>query len=338
MKKIQTNKESEKKRGNRIKLEAALISLRSDSSKWTVRAMRKYFTKVDDLDIRKIDIKISGNDSAIMYDGKPMKKYACIYAKGSYRYAELLKTLTSLLEKKCYMPLSADSFTIAHDKLLTHLELQKNGIPMPNTYITPSVEAAKAVLKSKEISYPVMMKFPKGTGGKGVMFAESYESASSILDALHTLRQPFILQEYIDTKKTDYRIIVAGNKVVAAMRRIAAADEARANYHSGGKGEKIILDPATEKLAIKVAKTIKAEICAVDILPSAKGPLVIEANVSPGLQLISKTTGIDLADEIAKYLFDRTYNIRLGELEEEKHKIFGVLDYSRKKQDLKRFK
>ena len=327
-----------KKGARPIRLEAALISMRSESSRKTVRAMRKYFTKVDDLDIRKIDIRISGNDSEIMYNGAPMKRYDCIYAKGSYRFAELLKTLTSLLEKNCYMPLSADSFTIAHDKLLTHLELQKAGIPMPNTYITPSVDAAKAVLRSKEIPYPVMMKFPKGTGGKGVMFAESYESASSILDALHTLRQPFILQEYIDTKKIDYRVIVAGGKAIASMKRVAAADEARANYHSGGKGEKISIDAATEKLAVKVAKTIKAEICAVDILPSRRGPLVVEANVSPGIKLISQTTGIDLADKIAQYLYERAYGIRLAELEEERHKVVGTLDYSRKKKYMKRFK
>jgi len=329
---------SVKKEGKPLKLEAALISMRSESSRLTVRAMRKYFTKVDDLDIRKINIRISGDDSEIMYDGKPMKKYDCIYAKGSYRFAELLKTLTSLVEKACYLPLSADSFTIAHDKLLTHLELQKHNIHMPNTYITPSVEAAKAILKSKKIPYPVMMKFPKGTGGKGVMFAESYEGASSILDALQTLRQPFVLQEYIDTGRTDYRVIVAGNKVIAAMKRIAAEGEARANYHSGGRGERIVLDESVQKLAVKVAKTIKAEICAVDILPAKRGPLVIEANVSPGIKLITETTGIDIADEIAKYLFNRTHAIKMMELEQEKHRIIGQIDFSMQKKRLKQVK
>jgi ribosomal protein S6--L-glutamate ligase len=309
-----------------MKLNAAVISMGSESSQWTAEAMKKYFNHVDELDLRKIDIKISGNEEEILYDGKPLKSYDCIYAKGSFRYAELLKSLTSILERRCYMPLSAESFTTAHDKLLTHLELQKQSIPMPKTYITATVQAAKKVLES--IQYPVMMKFPQGTGGKGVMYAESYASASSLLDALHTLKQPFILQEYIDTGGTDLRIIVVGSKVIAAMKRVAGAGETRANFHSGGTGEKIELDAQTKKIATDVARTIKADICAVDILPSKRGPLVIEANISPGLQLISKTTKTDIADIIAKHLYEKTIERKNKEEESKKHKMIGALDHS----------
>ena len=314
-----------------MKLDAAIISLGSETSRLTAKAMRKYFSRVDELDIRKIDIRISGMDEEILYDGKPIKSYACIYAKGSFRYAELMKSLTSILEKKCYMPISADSFTIAHDKLLTHLELQKSGIPMPNTYITATVGAAKTILAGSKIKYPVMMKFPQGTGGKGVMFAESYESASSILDALQTLRQPFILQEYIETGRSDFRLIVVGDEVVASMKRIAAAGEARANFHAGGKGEMAAPDAVMKKIAVQVARTIKADICAVDILPSSRGPLVVEANISPGLKLISRTTKKDIADIIAKFLFEKTSQLKEKDELEKKNRVIGVLDFSRKK-------
>jgi ribosomal protein S6--L-glutamate ligase len=309
-----------------MELKAAIISLGSQSSEWTAAAMKKYFSVVDSLDIRKIDIKISGNEEEIIYDGKPIVEYDCIYAKGSFRYAELLKSLTSILERRCYMPLSAESFTTAHDKLLTHLEMQRHNIPMPKTYITATVNAAKKVLDT--INYPVMMKFPHGTGGKGVMYADSHASASSLLDALQALRQPFILQEFVDTAGTDLRLMVVGERVIATMKRKAAFGEARANFHSGGTGERFEPDPMSKKIAISVARAIRAEICAVDILPSKRGPLVIEANISPGLQLISKTTGVDIADEIAKYLFQRTSEIRQKKEDLEKTKLMGVPDYS----------
>ena len=73
------------------------------------------------------------------------------------------------------------------------------------------------------------MKFPQGTQGKGVMFAESIESASSMLDALSTLKQPVLIQEYIDTDGVDVRVIVIGDEVVAAMKRVATSGEKRAN-------------------------------------------------------------------------------------------------------------
>ena len=291
-----------------MNLRAAIISLGSESSEMTGEAMKKYFSEVEELDIRKIDINISGRAAEILYEGKPIGEYDCVYVKGSFRYAQLLQTLTSILERKCYMPISADAFTIAHDKLLTHLELQKHNIPMPKTYVSSTVVAAKKILE--KMKYPIMMKFPHGTGGKGVMFADSYASASSLLDALSALRQPFIIQEYVETGGTDIRAIVVGNRVVASMRRKASTLEARANFHVGGTGELVELDSLTKKIAVDVAKAIRAEICAVDILESARGALVIEANISPGLQLISATTKVNVADIISKFLYERTLELK----------------------------
>ena len=307
-----------------MNLRAAIISLGSESSEMTGEAMKKYFSEVEELDIRKIDINISGRAAEILYEGKPIGEYDCVYVKGSFRYAQLLQTLTSILERKCFMPISADAFTIAHDKLLTHLELQKHNIPMPKTYVSSTVVAAKKILE--KMKYPIMMKFPHGTGGKGVMFADSYASASSLLDALSALRQPFIIQEYVETGGTDIRAIVVGNKVVASMRRQASILEARANFHSGGTGEPVELDGATKKLAVDVAKAIRAEICAVDILESARGALVIEANISPGLQLISATTKINVADIISKFLYERTLELKSKKSDVEAIQLMKEID------------
>ncbi len=290
---------------------AALISLGSTSSKWTAEAMSKYFEKVDEISLKHIEINFSGESAQILYKGEPLDKYDCVFAKGSFRYAPLLQGITALREKKCYMPIHSSAFSVAHDKLLTQLALQQHNIPMPRTYQAATVEAAKSIMKS--MNFPIIMKFPQGTGGKGVVFAESYASASSVLDALTALRQPFILQEYIETGGTDIRAIVVGDKVVAAMERKADLTEKRANMHSGGSGENIVLDEYTKNLAVKVAKAIKAEVCGIDILIGAKGPVVIEANISPGLQGITKATKVDVADAIAKHLFEQTAGLRAEE-------------------------
>ena len=97
-----------------------------------------------------------------------------------------------------------------------------------------------------------------------------------------------------------------GDKVVASMKRTAVVGEKRANMHAGATGESVLLDDQTKKIAIRTAKSIGAEICAVDILETVKGPVVIEANISPGLRGITSVTKIDVADKIAKYLFDKT--------------------------------
>jgi ribosomal protein S6--L-glutamate ligase len=175
---------------------------------------------------------------------------------------------------------------------------------MPKAYLAATSASAKKILET--INYPVIMKFPSGTQGKGVMYAESFAAANSMLDALIALKQPFIIQEYVETGGTDTRCIVVGDKVVAAMRRVAIEGEKRANIHAGGFGELVTLDKKQKKIAVESAKVVGAEICAVDILQGAKGPVVIEINLSPGLQGITKATNIDVADKIAKYLHDKS--------------------------------
>ena len=285
-------------------MKAALISLGSMSSTWTIEAMNKYFDKVDNIDLRNIEVNLSSGRSDVLYNGKPLGKYDCIYAKGSFRYAQTLRAVTGALYPTTYMPIKAGSFTIGHDKLLTHLALQQAKIPMPTTYLTSSPTAAKKILE--KVSYPIIFKFPSGTGGKGVMYAESFAAASSLMDALETLRQPFLIQEYIETSGEDIRVIVIGDKVVAAMKRKAEIGEKRANIHAGGEGKPFLPDAHMKKIAVEAAKSIGAEICAVDLLESVKGPLVVEINLSPGLQGITSATKIDIADKIAKYLSEKT--------------------------------
>jgi ribosomal protein S6--L-glutamate ligase len=284
-------------------MKAALISNGSISSQMILEEMKKLFEETEQILLNKIEICAAGKEAGIYYEGKKLKKYDCIYARGSHKYATLLRSITSLT-KNTYLPLVDSAFTISHNKLLTHLALQKSGIDQPTTYLASNLETAKDILK--RITYPIIIKVPAGTHGKGVMIADSYESASSMLDALSLLNQQFILQEFINTNGTDIRAIVIGDKVVAAMQRKATKGEARANIHAGGCGEKILLDNQTKKIAIDTAQAIGAEICAVDILPGPKGPLVLEINASPGIQGITKTTKINIAEKIAKFLHEKT--------------------------------
>lgn len=288
-------------------LTAAVVSLGSKSSLMVAEAMKKYFDEVDIIQLKEIEVSL-GKEGGVFYGGQPLKRYDCIYLKGSFRYANLLRSMASMLEDKVpYMPLASSAFTTVHNKLLTHLILQQHNITMPKTYVSSTVEAAKMVLK--KVQYPSVMKFPEGTQGKGVMFADSFSSASSLLDALGALKQPFIIQEYVETEGSDIRALVVGDRVVAAMKRKAQKDEKRANIHIGGAGEYVELDRVARKLAVDTAKALKAGICGVDILEGPFGPMVIEANISPGLQGLSSVSKIDIADEIARFLFKKTEGI-----------------------------
>lgn len=285
-------------------MKAAIISLGSKSSEMVAEAMKKYFSEVEMLNLKEIEVRL-GKEGGILYQEKKLGYYDCIYLKGSFRYVNLLAAIAALLDKKVpYLPLSSSSYLNVHNKVLTHLLLEQENIPMPKTYLTSTIIAAKELIK--KVHYPIVMKFPEGTQGKGVMFADSISSASSLLDALGALNQPFLIQEYIETDGTDIRALVVGEKVVAAMRRKAQREEKRANIHAGGSGKEIKLSQEEIKVAVDTARILGADVCGVDILESPLGPLVIEANISPGLQGISKVVSVDIADEIAKFFYQKT--------------------------------
>jgi len=298
----------------------AIISLGGTSSELIGKEAKEFFEHVDLLDIRKVEISAGSKQLEVLYEKKALKEYDCVYIRGSFNYSLLQRSLTFILKSKnVYVPFQPDTFTTAHDKFLTILALQNAGVKVPKTYLAATMKAAKKLLD--EVHFPIIMKVPAGSQGKGVMSADSLASARSMLDTLESLKQPVILQEYIETDATDIRAIVAGKKVVASMKRKGRVGEIRSNIHQGGIGIAYELDYDTENIAIKAAKAVHADICGVDMLESVKGNMVIEVNLSPGLRGIMNATKKNVARSVAEFLHKQTIEFKGKENHKEYEEI-----------------
>jgi ribosomal protein S6--L-glutamate ligase len=64
----------------------------------------------------------------------------------------------------------------------------------------------------------------------------------------------------------------------------------------------IKLSRAEKAAALGAAKALGLDVAGVDMLQSARGPLILEVNSSPGLEGIEKATGLDIAGEIIKFI------------------------------------
>jgi ribosomal protein S6--L-glutamate ligase len=291
-----------------MSLKLAIVSLGSKSSKMLAKEALEYFEEVKMIDIRKIEIRVSNTKTEVLYDGEPLENFDCMYLKGSYRYASLLYGITEIFKKDTYIPIDSNAHIVAHNKFMTHLNFSQNkALKMPGTYFAAKISEAKKFLNT--LNYPIILKFPSGTHGKGVIFTDSYKSATSMVDALDIFKQPVIVQDYINIQ-SDIRVIVAGEKIIGSMRRIAKSGEIRANAHQGGNAEPFIVTTEIKKMCIEAAKKIKAEICAIDIIESEFGPLILEVNTSPGLQKITEVTKKNIAKEMAEYLYTQTKEFR----------------------------
>ena len=150
---------------------------------------------------------------------------------------------------------------------------------------------------------PLVLKILEGTQGVGVVLVDSEKAAKSVLDAFYGMEVNLLVQEYIEEAGgSDIRALVVDGKVVGAMKRQGAEGDFRSNLHQGGSATAHKLTRKERATAIAAAKAMGLGVCGVDMIPSDRGPLVMEVNSSPGLEGIEKSTGIDIAGKIMDYI------------------------------------
>ena len=147
------------------------------------------------------------------------------------------------------------------------------------------------------------MKLLQGTQGQGIVLAETKKAAESVMSAFRQLDADIMVQEFIkESSGTDIRAFVIGDRVVAAMQRIAPEGEFRSNVHRGGQTNQVKLTDQEIHIAVKACSILGLSIAGVDLMRSDRGPLILEVNSSPGLQGIESCTQINIADKIFQYI------------------------------------
>jgi len=197
---------------------------------------------------------------------------------------------------------TARGIAASRDKLRSMQILSRHDIGMPPTSF---VRDRKDVLAAVERvgGAPVIIKVLEGTQGVGVILAETEDVAGAIIETLQSARQNVLVQKFVsESKGRDVRAFVVGERVVAAMRRVAQGQEFRSNVHRGGRTEAVDLEKAYERTAIRAAQIMGLRVAGVDMLEGADGPQVMEINSSPGLQGIEAATGVDVAGAVIDYV------------------------------------
>ncbi len=200
---------------------------------------------------------------------------------------------------------SANSIINSRDKLRSLQILSKYDVGItPTSFVRDRNDILPAI--ERVGGAPVIIKLLEGTQGVGVILAETQKVAEAIIETLHGAKQNVLVQKFVaESKGRDVRAFVVGDRVVAAMRRVAQGQEFRSNIHRGGVAEPIDLEPAFEKTAVRAAQLLGLRVAGVDMLESQDGPQVIEVNSSPGLEGIETCTELDIAGMIIDYVDDQ---------------------------------
>lgn len=196
--------------------------------------------------------------------------------------------------------LTSTALIRSRDKLRSLQIMSKSGIGIPKSVFArhPKSDDVKSLIQEVG-GTPVILKLLEGTHGTGVIKADSVSSAKSAVEAFSGIKKDLIVQEFIEEAGgKDIRAFVVDGEVVGAMERSGQGDEFRSNLHKGGVARAIEIDKKIKSTALEAAKLMGLTVAGVDLLLSARGPLVIEVNSSPGLQGIEKATKEDIASKV----------------------------------------
>jgi ribosomal protein S6--L-glutamate ligase len=206
-----------------------------------------------------------------------------------------------------HVPSANDSQAIsrARDKLRSLQLLSRAGLGMPVTGFAHSTKDIDGLLEAVGRP-PYVIKLLEGTQGVGVVLAETIKAAESVIAAFRQLDANILVQRFIEEAGgIDVRVLVVGGRVVAAMERVAAEGEFRANLHRGGRARSVELTHEEAEISLAATQTLGLDVAGVDLLRSSAGPLVIEVNASPGLEGIESASGVDVASSIIEFLETR---------------------------------
>ena len=255
------------------------------------------------VDHLKCDIQIEKRRPQIFYRGEFLNDIDAIiprigasvtfYGTAVVRQFEMMKVFSTV---------ESVALVRSRDKLRSLQILARAGLGLPKTVFSNYSKDVGQVIDAVG-GAPCVIKLLEGTQGLGVVLAETKQAAESVLEAFNGLQARVIVQEFIkEAKGADIRAFIIGDNVVGAMKRQGKEGEFRSNLHRGGTAQVVELSDEEENVAIRAAKAMNLSVAGVDLLQSARGPLILEVNSSPGLEGIEAATGKDIAGAIVKHI------------------------------------
>lgn len=259
--------------------------------------------KVEIIDHMKCALIIEKKNPMVWYSGRRLDYFDAIiprigasvtfYGAAVVRQFEMMKVFTAV---------ESQALIRSRDKLRSLQILSRAGLGMPKTIFMDYSRDTEGIIEAVG-GAPVVIKLLEGTQGLGVVLAENKKAAQSVIEAFHGLHARIIVQEFIkEAKGADLRAFVVNGEVVGAMKRQARDGEFRSNLHRGGTAKVVKLSKSEKYAAVTAAKKLGLEVAGVDMLPSKRGPLIIEVNSSPGLEGIEGATKVDIAGKIFQFL------------------------------------
>ena len=137
--------------------------------------------------------------------------------------------------------------------------------------------------RAPELEPPLVLKPRFGSWGEDVIRCDDEDGVERGLAILSTRAwydaTGALAQKLVAPRGYDLRLVVAGGRVIGAVKRIAAPGEWRTNVALGARREPVDPPDEARAIAIGAAAAVDGDLVGIDLLPSDLGTwVVLEVN------------------------------------------------------------
>lgn len=285
-----------------------ILAKRSEDEYETKRLVESFYNRDVEVSVRHpdhFDLIVNENlKKHIKYDGEVIDLPDLVFVRMGAGISPFQLAVIRHFEQ-AGIPCINSSISIetAIDKLRTAQILSSNNIAIPKTVFVKFPIDVNLIETS--IGFPCVVKVVTGSYGEGIFLCEDRSSFKKIMEFLGNVgsRETLIVQEYLGERPgEDLRVLVAGNRVLGAMKRTAPSGDFRANITNGGTGEPYPVTEEIEAIVKSTAKVLGLSIAGIDLLFDSRGFRVCEANSNPGFSGFDHYCDTDVAEMLSEYI------------------------------------
>lgn len=197
----------------------------------------------------------------------------------------------------------AQSAGVFFSPITPPLRFERAGLPIPTTvYCSTTNRAVIDKHVARVGGFPLIVKILGHSRGVGVIRVDSLPALYSLLDYELSQGANPLLAQYID-EAAHWRLIVLGDRVIAAYRNRPIANDFRPHVAEGQTRFDIAPSEAMQDVAVRAVHSMQLEFGGVDVLEQADGKFyLLETNFPCYFGHAEEFGGVDIAGMMVDYL------------------------------------
>jgi ribosomal protein S6--L-glutamate ligase len=235
------------------------------------------------------------------FDAFIVKKMGSDYSPHLLDELELLE----MLERQGYRFFSSPrSIRMMISRLSCTICLRDNDIPMPQTFITESVEEGVAWVAEHG---SCILKPLYSTKARGMELLQSENEARRSLTRFKEKGEKVIyLQKKLELNNNDYGLVFLDGHYIGAYARVGDGSSWHTTTEKGGKYRAYKPPQAFIDIAERAQRPFGLDFTSVDVADSEElGPVVFEVSAFGGYKGLYESSGLDASDLVTNHVIEK---------------------------------